>query len=150
MTSNCTHLHIFISIVQECFIENYENAKFLIFLIFYPINLHQIFTVLFKMLYSLYWINLNLDWISPLNDRQEQLKVWFFTRIGTLGVKLLPNLPAGWAFPEEFFTGDAVFTGDLASFVLSTIWTKMWKRIKIFFFFCFANNWPHASYTWRN
>ena len=45
---------IFISTVQE---------KFPYFLS----NLHQIFTALFEMFYSFYWINLNPDRGSPLN-----------------------------------------------------------------------------------
>ena len=50
---------------KKYFAENYENQKFHIFLIFLS-DLHQIFTVLFEIFYSFYWINLNLDWTSPL------------------------------------------------------------------------------------
>ena len=45
---------------KKCFVENYENSNSISYFLS---DLHQIFTVLFEMFYSFYWINLNLDWI---------------------------------------------------------------------------------------
>ena len=49
----------------KCYDENYRISKCHIFLLFLSYLL-PIFTVLFKMFYSFYWLNSNLDWISPL------------------------------------------------------------------------------------
>ena len=57
---------IFISTVQEMFCWKLQKLQILCLPDFLS-NLHQIFTVLFEIVYSFYWINLNLDWISPLN-----------------------------------------------------------------------------------
>ena len=51
---------------KKYFVENNENYKFHIFLICYPIYIK--FPLFCSKLYSFYWINLNLDWISPLNQ----------------------------------------------------------------------------------
>ena len=58
-------LCIFISTVQEMF--HWKLWKFKIsYLPHFLSDLHQIFTVLFEKFYSFYWINLNLNQISPL------------------------------------------------------------------------------------
>ena len=50
---------------KKCFLENYEKFK-ISYLPYILSDLHQIFIVLFEISYSFYWINLNLDRISPL------------------------------------------------------------------------------------
>ena len=50
-------------------------------------DLHQIFTVLFEMFYSLYWINLNMDWISPLSLVWAEFKVYLYPKLAVWYVK---------------------------------------------------------------
>ena len=61
-----THLHIYIDCL-EMFRWKFKNS----YLPYLLSDLHHIFTVLFEMFYSFYWINLNLDWIFPLNGRND-------------------------------------------------------------------------------
>ena len=71
MTSSTHSFAFSYRLFKKFFIANYENSKFHIFLILLS-HLHQIFTFLFKMFYSFYWINLNLDQISPLTAKSSR------------------------------------------------------------------------------
>ena len=75
MTSS-THSFAYIHmnwLFKKCFVENYKNSKFNIFLIFYPIYINfSLFCSNF--VYSFYWINLNLDWISPLISTEPRIQ----------------------------------------------------------------------------
>ena len=50
----------------------YENSKFHIFLILYPIYIKL--SLFYLKYYSSYWINLNLDQISPFKTRQSDIE----------------------------------------------------------------------------
>ena len=69
MTSSTHSFAYSYRLFKKRFVENYENSKCHIFLIFS--DLHQIFTVLFEIFYSFYCINLNLDRISPLKAHEK-------------------------------------------------------------------------------
>ena len=60
------------------FFDNYQNSKFL-YLPYFLSDLHQIFTVLFEIFYSFYWINLNLDRISPLINAVDPIELFHVT-----------------------------------------------------------------------
>ena len=66
-------ISIFISIVQEIFHWKLRKYKYehIVSSFFFSSDLYQNFTVLFEMLYSFYWINLNLGRISPLTKKGE-------------------------------------------------------------------------------
>ena len=93
-----THLHIHIdcsrNVLKITKILNFISSLFLS-------NLHQIFTVLFEMFYSFYWINWNLDQISPLSNlaRYRHLR----TRRALLLYKVYGNnalLALNWRYCE--------------------------------------------------
>ena len=68
MTSSTHSFAYLYWLFKKRFVENYENSKFIIFLIFfYPIYI-KISLFFYKNMYSFYWININLDWISPLSQ----------------------------------------------------------------------------------
>ena len=79
---------------KKCFVENYENWKFHIFLIFYPIYIK--FSLFYsKMFYSSYWINLNLIRISPLMKKLPQAFMqigWMEDNFRNLTAKVWANL----------------------------------------------------------
>ena len=60
---------------MKCFTENYKNSKFHIFLMFYPIYIK--FSLFCSKLFtlSIHWINLNLEWISPLSPDERERRV---------------------------------------------------------------------------
>ena len=59
-------------LLTKCFTANYENSQFHIFLMFYPIYIKfSLFCSKFFTLF-IHWINLNLDWISPLSPDERE------------------------------------------------------------------------------
>ena len=58
------HLHIHIDCSTNVSMKITEIQNFISSL--FCIRLHQIFSILFEMFYCFYWLDLNLDWISPL------------------------------------------------------------------------------------
>ena len=63
------------------FHENLQNLT-ISCLPYFSSDFQQIFTVLFENFYFVYWINLNLDWISPFNHW-----IWFDFGISQIPVK---------------------------------------------------------------
>ena len=65
LTHSDSLICIFILTVQEMFRWKLQQFK-ISYLPYFSSDFNQIFTVLFEMFYSFYWINLILDRISPL------------------------------------------------------------------------------------
>ena len=72
-----THLRIHIDCSRNVLLKITKIQNFMYLNPYFLSDLHQIFTVLFQMFYSFYWINLNLDQISPLNaDMFQGVEFW--------------------------------------------------------------------------
>ena len=77
----------FISTVQEMF--RWKLQKFKISYLPYVLsNFHQNFTALFNFFYSFYWLNLNLDRISPLKLLHHHLSLKYKDYVQS---SLVPN-----------------------------------------------------------
>ena len=75
----------------------------MLYLPYLPSDLHQIFTVLFEILYAYYWLKFNLDRTSPLTGDTDQLLQDFILDEDICHVYILVFLTQIWSLVQMFF-----------------------------------------------